>query len=212
MCASRRRVRLPARVLWSPRARRCLLSRCLGLPLELPPSVPARPPAQVGLLPRCTRDLCRSLSGQSHRWGSALQRLRPQTGERFGPWALKRGRRRSAPAGRDTPRGSPRVPQGCPERGEPARLSHVPCVTTGWLTSAAFDAKKGAQGLRRGRCRAARTADAPPGLPHPYFYPPGLPQHTQAVAATASKPHDALKNKYAPQSTSPRLGPRDRRP
>ena len=129
---------------------------------------PGAPARASRLLLRRTRDLCRSWSGQSHRWGSALQRLRPQTGERFGPWALKRGRRRSAPAGRGIPQGSPRGPHGCPRRREPARLSHVPCVKPQRAHKRAAKAPSRRARLRRGRCRAAklttRRRSCPPSV------------------------------------------------
>ena len=53
-----------------------------------------------------------------------------------------------------------------------------------------------AQVLRRGRLRAARTADAPPGLPPQRFYPPKGCTHNHAVAATASRAQRPI-NKYA---------------
>ena len=122
--------------------------------------------------------------------GAALYSGCAHIGERFGLWALKRGRRRSAPAGRGIPRGPSRVPHGCPL--EPARLSHVPCWKPQRAPQRAAATPSRHTKLRRGRLRAAKTAHTKPGLPPSELNPPGLPQHTQAVAATASKPHNAL--------------------
>ena len=116
----------------------------------------------------------------------------PQTGERFGLWAWNRGRSRSAPAGRGTPRGSPRGPHGCPERGNPhaSLMCLVPATACPQARTRrrklAREAATRSLPSRQDRRRAAGAA--PPSASTP---PKGcLTSH--AVAATASKPPNAL--------------------
>ena len=76
-----------------------------------------------------------------------------------------------------------------PREGEPARLSHVPCVSHSVPTARRESAVFTRQGLRRGRCRAAGTADAPPGLPPQRFYPLArLPTSTPSQRPLQSRP------------------------
>ena len=132
--------------------------------------------------------------------GQRLMRLahRQESVLGFGP-----GNRKSPPAGRDTPRGSPRVPHGCPRRGNPH--ASLMCLVGATACPPDADAASSRRAeLQRGRCRTATTADALERLPPPRFY------LQRAALQTTSRRSDRWtrttpKNKYAPQSKGPRL-------